>query len=92
MMTGINFADTIVVRQNLEKGTASVEKPVLPADFMGKETARVNEDRLKLAGDLWIMSAKGTSKIKLSTMQKEKTVDLKGHYITTGKGTSRVKL
>jgi len=38
------------------------------------------------------MSAKGTSKIKLSEMQKEKTVDLKGHYITTGKGTSRVKL
>ena len=92
MMTGINFADTIIVRQNVEKGTSSVEKPVLPADFMGKETSRVNEDRLKLAGDLWIMSAKGTSKIKLSEMQREKTVDLKGHYITTGKGTSRVKL
>jgi hypothetical protein len=38
------------------------------------------------------MSAKGTSKIKLSEMHKEKTVDLKGHYITTGKGTSRVKI
>jgi hypothetical protein len=91
-MTGINFIDTIVVRQNLERGTASTDKPVLPVDFMGKETSKTNEDRLKLAGDLWIMSAKGTSKIKLSEMQKEKTVDLKGHYISTGRGTSRVKL
>jgi hypothetical protein len=91
-MTGINFIDTIVVRQTLERGTASTDKPVLPVDFMGKETSKTNEDRLKLAGDLWIMSAKGTSKIKLSEMQKEKTVDLKGHYISTGRGTSRVKL
>ncbi len=89
---GINYIDTIVVRQNLERGTAFTDQPVLPAELMGKETSRANEDRLKLAGDLWIMSAKGTSKIKLSEMQKEKTVDLKGHYITTGKGTSRVKL
>ena len=91
-MTGINFIDTIVVRQTLERGTASTDKPVMPVDFMGKETSKTNEDRLKLAGDLWIMSAKGTSKIKLSEMQKEKTVDLKGHYISTGRGTSRVKL
>ncbi len=91
-MTGINYIDTIVVRQNLERGTAFTDQPVLPAEFMGKETSKANEDRLKLAGDLWIMSAKGTSKIKLSEMQKEKTIDLKGHYITTGKGTSRVKL
>ena len=91
-MTGINFIDTIVIRQTLERGTASVDKPVLPVDFMGKETSKINEDRLKLAGDLWIMSAKGTSKIKLSEMYKEKTVDLKGHYISTGRGTNRVKL
>ncbi len=91
-MTGINFIDTIVVRQNLERGTASTDKPVLPVDFMGKETSKVNDERLKLAGDLWIMSAKGTSKIKLSEMHKEKTVDLKGHYISTGRGTNRVKL
>ena len=92
MMTGINFADTIVVRHSLERGTTSEERPVLPIGFMGKETTKINEDRLKLAGNLMIMSAKGTSKIKLSEMYKEKTVDLKGHYITSGRGTSRVKL
>ena len=90
---GINFIDTIVVRHNLERGTASEDKPVLPAEFMGKQTTKANEDRLKLAGDLMIMSAKGTKKIKLSELEKPTLPsDFKGHYITTGKGTGRVKL
>ena len=75
-MTGVNFVDAVIVRQSIEKGTSSVEKPVLPAEFMGKKNSKSNEDRLKLAGDR-IMSAKGTSKIKLSKLQKEKTVDPK---------------
>ncbi len=92
-MTGINFTDTIVVRHNLERGTAYEDKPVLPAEFMGKQTSKTNEDRLKLAGDLMILSAKGTKKIKLSELEKPTLpADFKGHYITTGKGTSRVKI
>jgi hypothetical protein len=93
MMTGINFVDTIVVRHSLERGTASEDKPVLPMDFMGKETTKVNEDRLKLAGNLMIMSAKGTKKIRLSDLEKPVLpADFKGHYITSGRGTSRIKL
>jgi len=38
------------------------------------------------------MSGKGTTKIKLSDMEKAKTADIKGHYISTGKGTGRVKI
>jgi hypothetical protein len=90
---GINFIDTIVVRQNLERGTASTDKPVLPSEFMGKQTTKVNDERLKLAGDLMIMSAKGTKKIRLSDLEKPTLpADFKGHYLSTGRGTSRVKL
>lgn len=90
---GINFIDTIVVRHNVERGTSFEDKPVLPAEFMGKQTLQANENRLKLAGDLMIMSAKGTKKIKLSEFEKPALpANFKGHYITTGKGTSRVKL
>ena len=93
MMTGINFIDTIVVRHSLERGTASEDKPVLPAEFMGKETTKANEDRLKLAGNLMIMSAKGTKKIRLSDLETPVLpADFKGHYVTTGRGTSRVRL
>jgi hypothetical protein len=90
---GINFIDTIVVRHSLERGTASENKPVMPAEFMGKKTSKINDNRLKLAGDLMIMSAKGTKKIRLSDMEKPVLpADFKGHYVTTGRGTSRVKL
>jgi len=89
---GINFIDTIVVRHSLERGTASKDKPVLPVEFMGKQTTKLNDDRLKLAGDLMIMSAKGTKKIRLSEMEKPTLpTDFKGHYIITGRGTNRVK-
>jgi hypothetical protein len=93
MMTGINFIDTIVVRHSLERGTASEEKPVMPAEFMGKETRKTNDDRLKLAGNLMIMSAKGTKKIRLSDLETPTLpADFKGHYVTTGRGTGRVRL
>ena len=92
-MTGINFIDTIVVRHSLERGTASEDKPVLPAEFMGKETTKVNENRLKLAGNLMIMSAKGTKKIRLSDLETPVLpADFKGHYVTSDRGTSRVRL
>jgi hypothetical protein len=90
---GINFIDTIVVRHNVERGTASEDKPVLPAEFMGKQTTKANDARLKLSGDLMIMSAKGTKKIRLSELEKPTLpADLKGYYITTGKGTGRIKI
>ena len=91
MMTGIDFKDTIVVR-SANKGTSTITGPIMPSEFMGLQDKTIDNKRLKLAGDLWIMSAKGTTKIKLSDMQEPKKVDLKGHYISTGKGTGRIKL
>lgn len=89
---GINFIDTIVVRRSLNKGTSTSSEPATPSEFMGAQNKQNTEERMKLAGDLWIMSAKGTTKIKLSEMRESKTVDLKGYYISTGKGTGRIKI
>ena len=80
---GIDFIDTIVVRHSTERGTKTTDKPVKPVTFMGKEHKKQDDERLKLAGDL---------KIKLSEMTKVKIPDPKGFYISTGKGTGRVKL
>lgn len=91
-MVGINFADTIVVRRTTNKGTKVVDEPVMPANFMGEENKKRNDERLALAGDLWIMSAKGTKRINLSKMSKTQTPNTKGYYITTGKGTGKIKL
>jgi len=89
---GIDFIDTIIVRHVSERGTASSDSPVMPVDFMGDENKKINLDRLKLAGDMWIMSAKGTSRIHLSEMRETKPVEMKGCYISTGKGTGRIKI
>ena len=59
---------------------------------MGEENRKNNLDRLKIAGDMWIMSAKGTSRMHLSEMREPKQVDVKGRYISTGKGTGRIKI
>ena len=91
-MSGINFADTIVVRRSLERGTASTDEPTTPSEFMGAENKKISDDRMKLAGDLWIISGKGTTKIKLSELRQPKSADIKGYYISTGKGTGRIKL
>jgi hypothetical protein len=88
----MNFADTIVVRRSLNKGTSTIYGPTLPSEFMGDQNRQQTENLMKLAGDLWIMSGKGTSKIKLSEMRTPKPVDIKGHYISTGKGTGRIKI
>ena len=92
IMTGINFQDTIIVRRSINKGTKVVERPLEKPNWQGESFKKHEEERLHLAGDLMIMSAKGTSMIKLSKMQKSKIVDTKGHYISTGRGTGRVKL
>ena len=91
-MTGINFQDTTIVRRSINKGTKVIERPLETPNWQGKEFKKHEENRLHLAGDLMLMSAKGTSMIKLSKMKKSKTIDPKGRYITTGRGTSRVRL
>ncbi len=91
-MTGIDFADTIVVRRVINKGTTIIEEPLKKSGWNGADFQKTEADRLKLAGDLMIMSAKGTKRIRLSEMKQPKTVLPRGYYITTGKGTGRMKI
>ncbi len=91
-MVGIDFADTIVVRRTTNKGTGIISEPVKKQNWMGEDFKKDQMERLKLAGDLMIMSAKGTKRIRLSEMESTKTPDTKGFYISTGKGTGRMQV
>ncbi len=91
-MTGIDFADTVVVRRTTNKGTSVISEPAKAKAWTGEEFKKAEVERLKLAGDLMIMSAKGTKRIKLSDLETTKTPDTKGYYISTGKGTGRLKI
>jgi len=89
---GLDFKDTIVVRRSINKGTKVIEEPIKKANWTGAEFKKTENERLKLAGNMQIMSAKGTKMIRLADMEKTNPTLPKGFYITTGKGTGRMKI
>jgi hypothetical protein len=88
----MDFRDTIIVRRTIEKGTKVIEEPLNKSNLYDKEFDKQEEKRLQLAGDLMIMSAKGTKKIRLGDLDRTKPTLPKGMLISTGKGTSTRRL
>ena len=90
-MSGFDYKD-IIVRRVTNKGTSVTQEPLKTSAWAGEEFKEKEMERLKLAGDLMILSGKGTKKIRLSEMKQTKVPSVKGRYITTGKGTGRIRL
>ena len=89
---GLDFKDSIVVRRSINKGTKVIDEPIKKANWIGTEFKKTESARLELAGNMQIMSAKGTKKIRLADLEKTNPTLPKGFYITTGKGTGRMKI
>jgi len=89
-ITGINFSDTYrspkYRTRNLVYGRTSLKIRVL-----GIETRKLNGETLKMTGDPLIISAKGISKIKISKMHKEKSINLKEYHIAICRGARKIK-
>ena len=86
-MTGINFVDTIVVRRTVEKGTRVIEEPAKKSNWAGPEFKKYQKEKLNSAGDVGLVSAKGTRVIHLSQMRETKIPSTSGLYLSTGRGT-----
>ena len=80
-----------IVRHLTNKGTSFVDGPVKKQHWMNKEFSDKERERLKLAGDLMILSAKGTTKIRVDKMEGSPPMCPKGYYISSDKGTCRRK-
>jgi len=91
-MAAIDYADTIVVRRTVEKGTKVIVKPLKKQNWAGQEFKKFEEERLKRAGNLSLSSYKGTRTFHLSEMYATKIPSTEGRYISTGKGTGLRKL
>ena len=91
VMTGINFADIIVVRST-SKGTGTIVEPLKSMKWAGAEFKKDQEAKLNKIKDLKILSNKGTSKIDLTELYRTTIPKVKGHYISTNKGTGLLKL
>jgi len=88
----MDIRDTIIVRRTVNKGTGVIEESVKGTTFYDQGFDKQEKKRLNLAGDLMIMSAKGTKKIRLSDLDRTKPTLPKGIKISTGKGTGTRKL
>ena len=86
-MTGINFVDTIVVRRTIEKGTKVIEEPIKKSNWAGPEFKKFQKEKLNSAGDVGLVSGKGTSMIHLSQMRETEIPSTSGSYLSTNRGT-----
>jgi hypothetical protein len=82
----------ITVRRSTQKGTHMVQEPLITSAWSGQTFRNQEDQRLIQAKDMMITSAKGTSKIKISSMQKTKIPNTEGFNISSAKGTSRLKI
>ena len=86
-MVGIDFVDTIVVRRSVDKGTKIITEPVKKLNFAGKEFKKYQKEKQIHAGDVGLASSKGTGIIHLTKMYETQIPSLKGHHLSTGRGT-----
>ena len=77
----------VVIRRTVNKGTNTIKEPLKKQNWTGEEFYNYEEKRLNLAGDLMLMSAKGTKSTRLSALERKKPTFPKGYTISTGKGT-----
>jgi hypothetical protein len=90
-MSGIDFADTIVVRST-GKGTDTIREPLKSMKWAGAEFKKSQDTKLEKIKGLKIASSKGTSKIDLTELYRTTVPKVEGRYISTNKGTGLLKL
>ncbi len=86
-MVGINFVDTIIVRQSVDKGTKTIGKSIKKLNWAGSEFKKYEKKSRKFVGDMGLASSKGTSLVHLGKLAKTEIPSIKGVHISTRRGT-----
>lgn len=81
-----------VVKRVADRGTTVVTEPLKAQYWTGSEFKKQEYARLKRAHNPILMAARGTRSIRATDFMETKTPDPTGHYISTGRGTGRIKL
>ena len=90
-MSGIDFADTIIVRCT-EKGTRATTRALRPMSWAGEKFKKSQERKISKINGLRIESAKGTARIDLAKLCKTSIPKLDGRYVSVRKGTEMLKI
>ena len=88
----MNKSIPATIRRSTQKGTHTVQEPLITSAWSGQTFRDQEDERLVQADNMMITTAKGTSKKKISTMQKTKIPNTEGFYISSARGTSRLKI
>lgn len=93
-MNQINNEYNKFIKRSTNKGTNFItEEEQSKSHWCGTEFATQEIERLRLAGDMMIMSAKGTKSIDLKKMQAVKRTPIpEGYRISSAKGTGSIYL
>ena len=86
-MTGVDFVDTVVVRRSVEKGTKTIKESTKKLRWAGHEFKKIQKQKQKLAGNMGLISSKGTRIIHLDQMYETQIPSIQGLPLSTGKGT-----
>lgn len=82
----------IIVRRTTQRGTNTVQEPLITSAWSGQIFKDQENERLVQAKDRMITSSRGTSKIRISSMQKTDIPNTEGFHISSARGTSRLKI
>lgn len=80
------------IRRVINKGTKIIEEEYKRPNWAGEEFHDHETEKISLAGEMMISIAKGTSKVRLGTVNRTRPNTPKGIMISINKGTSRVRL
>jgi hypothetical protein len=86
-MSGFDIEDTIVVRRIVEKGTKIIEETAKKSNWAGQEYKEFQKEKMKLAGDIALVSSKGTGTVHLGKILETQIPSTKGRLLCTSRGT-----
>lgn len=84
--------DGIKIRRVINKGTKIIEEEYKQPNWVGEHLYDHETSKISLAGDIMTTISRGTSKVRLHTLNRTRPSTPKGIMISTNKGTSRVRL
>ncbi len=82
----------VKVRRVSGRGTKVRDEELKDPDWAGASYKKLQQDKLKKAGDFRLVGGRGTRSTKASDVKETKMADTKGYYVSGGRGKKLRKL
>jgi hypothetical protein len=76
----------VKVKRVSGRGTKVRDEELKDPDWAGSKYKKLQQDKLKKAGDFRLVGGRGTRSTKASDVKETKIADAKGYTVSTGRG------